>query len=124
MKRIFGSLVVSGSVGVLVTTALVVAQEPKAIPPPPAAPEAKPAAPAKRAVANAAAVKKAREAARAAQLENLVQQFMRQGRPSVRAELILVRNICHLNMEELRAINRDAESALKEAVTKMAEAQQ
>jgi hypothetical protein len=112
-------------VGVLVTSALVVAQVPKANAPPLAPPKGKAGVlQTPRKAVNAEAAKKAQAAARAAQLENLIQQFMRQGRPSVRAELIFVRNICHLNMEQLRVINREAEASLKDAVTNLAEAQQ
>jgi hypothetical protein len=60
----------------------------------------------------------------AANLEQFVQQNIAQGRPSVRAELIFVRKLCGLNAEELRRINQDAETALKDAATKFAESQQ
>jgi hypothetical protein len=125
---------VSGCVSGLVTSALVVAQVPKGAPPAIAttvktqaqANEPGLAGKKARVLAEGARAQTAAAAkqARAAQLENMIQQFMRQGRPSVRAELIFVRNICHLNVDQLRVINREAEAALKEAVTKFAEAQQ
>ena len=39
---------------------------------------------------------------------------MRQARPLVRAELILVRNICELDVEHFRRINQDVEAEFKE----------
>ena len=38
----------------------------------------------------------------------LTQQFTNQARPLLRAELIFARNVCQLNREELRKVNRDA----------------
>jgi hypothetical protein len=53
----------------------------------------------------------------------MVQQFTIQARPAVRAELIFVRNVCHLNRDELRQISRDADAVLKDVVNKMVDAQ-
>ena len=63
-------------------------------------------------------------ARRVANVENLVQQNIRQGRASVRAELMFVRKICAVDTEQLRRINQDTERALKDAATKWAENQQ
>ncbi len=60
----------------------------------------------------------------AGNLENLVQQYMRQARPLVRAELIFVRKVCELDVEQFRRIHQDTESAFKEMMTKFVEAQQ
>jgi len=136
MRRILGSLTVTGSVCVLVTSALVFAQVPTSAPPAPPSSqkdsrrdvqvekvEKQAGVPKQAARAKALVVRKAIVMG-GANLENQIQQFMRQGRPSVRAELIFVRKICQLNVEQLRRINHDAETSLKEAVTKFAEAQQ
>ena len=62
--------------------------------------------------------------ARPANLENMVQQYMRQARPLVRAELIFVRKICELDVEHFRRINQDVEAEFKEVAKKLVEAQQ
>jgi hypothetical protein len=54
---------------------------------------------------------------------NLTQQFTTQGKPAIRAELILVRRVCQLNAEELRKIKTDADAALSDVVTKLVDAQ-
>ena len=61
---------------------------------------------------------------RPANLENLVQQYMRQARPLVRAELIFVRKVCSLELEQFRWIHQDIETAFKDAITKIVEGQQ
>jgi len=53
----------------------------------------------------------------------LIQQVTTQARPMVRAELIFVRNICKLDRESFRQINRDADQVLKEVVNTMVDAQ-
>ena len=53
----------------------------------------------------------------------LIQQFTNQARPLLRAELIFARNVCHLNREELRKVNQDAQQMLDEVVTKLVDAQ-
>jgi hypothetical protein len=53
----------------------------------------------------------------------LIQQFTNQARPLLRAELIFARNVCHLNREELRKVNHDAQQMLDEVVTKLVDAQ-
>ncbi len=53
----------------------------------------------------------------------LVQQFTNQARPLLRAELLFARNVCQLNREELRKINRAAQEMLDEVVGKLVEAQ-
>ncbi len=53
----------------------------------------------------------------------LVQQFTNQARPLLRAELLFVRNVCQLNREELRKINRAAQLMLDEVVAKLVDAQ-
>ena len=67
---------------------------------------------------------KARVVGRAANLENLVQQYMNQARPLVRAELIFVRKVCDLDVEHFRRIHQDTETAFKAVMTKFAESQQ
>lgn len=135
MKRYLISLIVSGAVCVMFTSALVVAQapaKPQTTGPDQKPAEIKPAAPiekkAELPVATTVIMKvqaqKAVVVGRAGNVENLVQQNIRQGRPSVRAELIFVRKLCGLNTEQLRRINQDAEKALKDAATKFAESQQ
>jgi hypothetical protein len=124
MKRLLGALITSSSVGVLVTSALVVAQMPKGVPRDPAAFEKKTGERPKLEDMRTVAAKKAIAVARAAQLENMIQQIMRQARPAARAEVIFVRNVCELKVDQLRVVNRDIELALKEVVTKVAEAQQ
>jgi hypothetical protein len=139
MKRYLISLIVSGSVCVMFASALVVAQPPAQ--PRATVPDAKPTTikqgtkveniaelPAgtpvvKKALAQVQAPQ-AVVVRRAANLENLVQQNIRQGRASVRAELIFVRRVCALDTEQLRRINQDTERALKDAATKWAENQQ
>ena len=53
----------------------------------------------------------------------LIQQFTNQARPLLRAELIFARNVCHLNRDELRKVNQDAQQMLDEVVTKLVDAQ-
>ena len=55
--------------------------------------------------------------------EPLIQQFTIQARPMVRAELIFVRNICKLDRQKFRQINRDADQTLDEVVNIMVDAQ-
>ena len=59
-----------------------------------------------------------------ANLENLVQQHMRQARPSVCAELLFVRKVCELDVAHFRRIHQDTESAFKDVMTKFVESQQ
>jgi len=120
---------VSGFVCALFTSALVVAQVPKAAAPPAGAAVEKKIdkAAGRLEVLKARAEQQARLQARgvvvAANREPLIQQFTTQGRPMVRAELIFVRNICKLDREKFRQINRDAGEVLKEVATKMADGQ-
>jgi hypothetical protein len=53
----------------------------------------------------------------------LIQQFTNQARPLLRAELIFARNVCQLNREELRKVNRDAQEMLDQVVAKLVDAQ-
>jgi hypothetical protein len=53
----------------------------------------------------------------------LIQQFTNQARPLLRAELLFARNVCQLNREELRKINREAQVMLDEVVGKLVDAQ-
>lgn len=123
-------LLVSGAVSVMFTSANVVAQAPKiavekrvgdqaagneVLVPGVMVKGARPRQP-----ADPAAVARARKA----NLDNMIQQSMRQARPLVRAELIFVREVCETSVEQLRRINQDAEVALKEMATKLAESQQ
>jgi hypothetical protein len=134
MKRYLMSLIVSGFVCVVFTSALVVAQ---ALPKSQATVPDQTRAEIKRETkveiraelpVGATVVRKLQAqqdifVGRAANLEQFVQQNIRQGRPSMRAELIFVRKVCALNIEQLRRINQDAETALKDAATKFAENQ-
>jgi hypothetical protein len=54
-------------------------------------------------------------------VDPMIQQFTQQGRPLVRAEILFVRKVCEPNIDQLRAINREATAVLKEVVTRMAE---
>ncbi len=54
----------------------------------------------------------------------VIDQFNRQGRPCVRAELLFVRQTCQTSTEQLRTISHEAFDALKTVVTKLAEGQQ
>ena len=130
-------LVVSGTVSAVVTSALVIAQVPKTQPGGVTTTvkveavkrdagkegqkvEAEPP----KAVGKAAKVIDRVLVRQANALENQVQQYMRQARPIVRAELIFVRKICELDMEHFRLINHDAEAAFKEAAKTFVQAQQ
>ena len=53
----------------------------------------------------------------------LIQQFTNQARPLLRAELIFARNVCHLNRDEFRKVNHDAQTMLDLVVTKLVDAQ-
>jgi hypothetical protein len=53
----------------------------------------------------------------------LIQQFTGQALPLLRAELIFARNVCHLNRDELRKVNREAQKMLDEVVVKVVDAQ-
>ncbi|MFI5459488.1 MAG: hypothetical protein ACHRXM_29025 [Isosphaerales bacterium] len=120
---------VSGFVCALFTCALVVAQVPKAAAPPAGGVvDKKFGKPAVRLeVMKARAEQQARLQVRAmavaANREPLIQQFTTQGRPMVRAELIFVRNICKLDQEKFRQINRDSGEVLKDVASKMADGQ-
>jgi hypothetical protein len=147
MKKRSGLMTVVSVAGVLVTSALVLAQVPTAPPPAPAAAKAaqekgaetkeqvgavnaqKEADADRQAkIAKAGAITEQKimkgAAGRPANPENLVQQHMRQARPLVRAELIFVRKVCALDMEQFRRIHQDTEAAFKDAITKIVEAQQ
>ncbi len=54
-------------------------------------------------------------------VDPMIQQFTQQGRPLVRAEILFVRKVCQPTVDQLRAINREATTVLKEVVTQMAE---
>ena len=122
--------IASGSVCVIFTSSLVLAQAPAK--PQSTMPDAKPTEIKQgtkvelkgTTVIRKGQGQKAVIAGRAANLEHFVQQNIRQGRSSVRAELIFVRKVCALEKEQLRRINQDAEKALKDAATKWAENQQ
>jgi hypothetical protein len=155
MKKRSGLMTVVSVAGVLVTSALVLAQAPTAPPPAPAAAKAaqekgtetpgqdaavkaprKADADREAKIAKAAVVVEQRIAkqqevfakggvvVRQANLENAVQQHMRQARPLVRAELIFVRKVCGLEMEQFRRVHQDTEAAFKDAITKIVEAHQ
>jgi hypothetical protein len=53
----------------------------------------------------------------------LIQQFTQQARPLLRAEIIFARNVCHLNQDELRKVNAEAQKMLEEVIAKLVEAQ-
>jgi hypothetical protein len=138
MKNLLGSLIVSGTVSVVVTSALVFAQvpafEPTRVTTTPTTTKKPVQEVAKKEVrqvdvpsptaAAKPAMAKARVLARPGNLDNQIQQYMRQARPIVRAELIFVRKICDLDVGHFRRINQDAETAFKDAAKTFAEAQQ
>ncbi len=136
MKKCLLSLIVSGSVGVMFTSAIVLAQVP--VNPRTAGPDQK-SAELKRETkiekkaalkVEGVVIKKVPNAfagaavVRAGNVEAFAQQNIRQGRPTMRAEVIFVRKLFGLNTEQLRRIYQDAETALKEAATNFAESQQ
>jgi len=151
MKSLVASLrlrvLVSGLVSALFTSALVLAQVPKPAAPPGGttieqkvekvktrnvkqAPDQKAGprgavgpAPAPKPAIRAVNQVRVRAMAGAANRDNLIQQWTTQGRPMVRAELIFVRNICKLDRDQFRQINRDAGEVLKDVVTKMVDGQ-
>jgi len=135
MKRYLISLIASGSVCVMFTSALVVPRAPAK--PQATVPDQKSTTiktevkverkadlPIGKPTMKALFVQKAIAVGPAANLERMVEQNIRQGRPTVRAELIFARKVCALNIEQLRRINHDFEKALKDAATKWAENQQ
>jgi hypothetical protein len=54
----------------------------------------------------------------AGNLDNQVEQYLRQVRPFLRAELIFVRKVCSLDTERFRKIYQDAETTCKDTMTK------
>jgi hypothetical protein len=136
MKRYLISLIVSGAVCVTFASALVVAQAPvksRASGPGQKSAEIKPETKVEKnadlkveavVIKNAQVQQNAAARAgvvRAGNVEAFAQQNIRQGRPAMRAEVIFVRKLFGLNTEQLRRINQDAETALKEGATKFAE---
>jgi hypothetical protein len=87
-----------------------------------------PAKPAQKAVTKIEVVRvqagAAVKAVAAGNLGPVIDQFNRQGRPCVRAELLFVRKTCQTSTEQLRTISHEAFDALKNVVTKLAEGQQ
>jgi hypothetical protein len=137
MKHFLRSLIMSSIAGVLVTSAIVVAQVPGFQPTPLTttvqvkvdvknAKKTVEKAEVERAPVGvkAGAFAKIGALARPANLDNLVQQYMRQARPLVRAELLFARKICELDVEHFRRLYQDTETAFKGVMTKFAEAQQ
>ncbi len=138
LNQFLGSLIVSGTVGVVFTSAMAFAQVPTFEPTRvtitvtnkleqrDAAKEVqKVEAQPPKAVAKPAVVRvEGKMLLRPANLDNQVQQYLRQARPIVRAELIFVRKVCELDVEHFRRINRDVEAAFKEAAKTFVEAQQ
>ena len=123
MKKCLLSLIVSGSVGVMFTSAIVLAQVP--VNPRTAGPDQK-SAELKRETkiekkaalkVEGVVIKKVPNAfagaavVRAGNVEAFAQQNIRQGRPTMRAEVIFVRKLFGLNTEQLRRIYQDAETA-------------
>ena len=126
----------SGLFCALLTSAIVLAQDPKPVLPPQHAPfkavlkkqldtkEIKKAEPkAKAGTMKAFAQKKAVFVVNA-NVNPMIQQWVQQGRPIVRAELMFVRHICNLNPEQLRPISRETEQTLNEVAKKMVDDQQ
>jgi hypothetical protein len=143
MSRMFPRfLVISATVSMVFTSALAVAQVPKAEPGgvtitttiktiqkrAPGEQRQQVDAPPPQAIAKPAAANMMRMRVRPINLENnlenLIQQYIGQARPIVRAELIFVRKVCELDMEHFRRINHNAEAAIKEAAKTFVEAQQ
>jgi hypothetical protein len=144
MTKLIRTLTVSGGVGALFTSAIVLAQAAKTTGQAPVGTltvtqtvEVKtvakgaiqqPAAPQGAIVIEAAPKgKKMRGQAvrvlRQPNREPLVQQSKTQVRPAVRAELILALRVCNLSAEELRRINRDAQEVVSDVIGKVVEAQ-
>jgi len=151
MRRFIGSFAICVLVCACFTGAIVLAQAEGAAPPQDPAPqlakkkadleanlakavEARRVQQAKRAVALEADLAKAVEIQRVqgkrAVVRNvqqnrapLIQQFTTQARPLLRAELIFARNVCHLNREELRKVNQDAQKMLDEIIAQLVDAQ-
>ncbi|MCL2385733.1 MAG: hypothetical protein FWC84_07890 [Alphaproteobacteria bacterium] len=69
----------------------------------------------------AAVLRRQKVAGLAGNVDNQVEQFMRQARPFLRAELIFVRKVCSLDTEHFRKIYHDAEAGCKDAMTKSVE---
>jgi hypothetical protein len=59
-----------------------------------------------------------------ANLNPMIQQFVQQGRPMMRAEVLLVHSIYHLPKDKLRELVKGAETALEAVSKEMAEYQQ
>ena len=136
MKNLLGSLIISGTVGVVVTSALVVARRraPGRLPARPPQENlttrrsrrtgrTKVKVPTKEGV-KTRVILNAQAMARPAQPRKPGSANMRQARPLVRAELIFVRKICELDVEHFRRINQDVEAEFKEVAKKLVEAQQ
>lgn len=153
MNRRFGLAVTGGIAGLLVMSALVLAQDEKR-----EAPAAAGASVKKKAAAQDAAKAQPPEVPRpnetstviteqfrliaqiqeqaqlkgmvfqkgrpaAVNIDNQVEQYMRQARPLVRAELMFVRKVCALDVEAFRKLYEHSELASKEAMKKFLEAQ-
>lgn len=63
-------------------------------------------------------------AAPAANVAALEQQFTQQVRPVLHAELLFLRSVCDLTFEQRRALSKESDQVLKDAVTPYVEAQQ
>jgi len=59
----------------------------------------------------------------AGNLEPMIQQFIPQGRPLIRAEIHIAMSVCEPTKDQREKINREGERILKEVATKYAEAQ-
>ncbi len=94
----------------------------EAVPVPPKAVDGAAIAVQKQAVVNALRIRAAAQPAQANRAP-LTQQFTNQARPLLRAELIFARNVCQLNRDELRKVNRDAQEMLGQVVEKLVDAQ-
>lgn len=151
MRRIIGCFAISGCVGVCFTSAVVLAQVGGGAAVPAPAPAQEKEATVKKLTIRAKGNATVDKDGRAATVEvkdaagivvqkqvilqkavrqpgqpnraPLIQQFTNQSRPLLRAELIFARNVCHLNREELRKVNRAAQAMLDEVVAKLVDAQ-
>jgi hypothetical protein len=116
---------VTGVVCALFTSAIVLAEDPKSAPP--AVQDVAKKQVQVKQLKKGEATAKARnadvEAMRKFRLnanrDRMIQRYTQQGRPIVRAELLLVRTICQLNNGQLRAINREIEQTLADFVLEM-----
>jgi hypothetical protein len=129
-------IAVSGLFCAFLTSAIVLAQDPKPVLPPQRPPlkavlqkqvdskDFKKAQPKAKAATLKGFVQKQAVLVVNANVNPMIQQWVQQGRPILRAELLFARHICNLNPEQLRPISRETEQTLNDIAKKMADDQQ